>query len=150
MDKGSNNHLLTLEQYETSLHALQASVPGFLQIVYLEGWTLAQGKVIGGGYGGCKDCSIICRNVCWSWSPELLTSMGREAVMFVAGWGGRGLIFFLGVDKSCLKARRASICASAGVRVAAENTFVNSSIVVGEESHRRNAARARVSPGPSG
>jgi len=29
--------LLTLEQYETSLHALQAIVPGSLQIAYLVG-----------------------------------------------------------------------------------------------------------------
>ena len=62
----SNYLFLTLEQYETSLHALQAILPGFLQTAYFSACTLAHGKAVGGGYRGCKDSSIIRRNAEWS------------------------------------------------------------------------------------
>jgi len=84
--------LPTLEQYETSLHALQAMVPGSLQIIVSSaGWTLAQGKAVGGRERKRSDSSFIfCHTV-------LSKTLGWATFSAVAGPGGRS-IFLLSID----------------------------------------------------
>jgi hypothetical protein len=70
-------HLYTLEQYETSLHALQAIFPGLSQTMYFPAWTLAHGRVTGGGYFGDKEFfNIFCIKDWNSAGPKLSISLG--------------------------------------------------------------------------
>ena len=124
-----------MEQYETSLHALQAIFPGFSQAVYFMACTLAHCKVLGGGYRGDMGIFNIFWSVDWkSVGPRLSIPSRGGNMLLIVGSGGISLIFSLCVDMSRSNERTDSAFTSAilsGV-ISVENCSMKSSIVAGK------------------
>ena len=96
--------MLTLEQYDTSLQALQAMVPGLGHVLYFSASKFAQGRRSKGGNLGLVSFNISAVNNDWTPAVAAAGNEGNFERKFARLIGSAGMsrmfLFFPGHDTS--------------------------------------------------